>query len=168
MKSFGSRNPIPIGIVSIAVIALALIAAVYSDDLPIIGAGTTYSAEFSEAAGLKPNDEVRIAGVKVGKVRDVSLDGDRVVVRFYVKNAWVGDRSSADIKIKTLLGQKFLALEPDGTGVLNPSQRIPRSRTTAPYDVLEAFRGLAETVNEVHTDQLAKSFEVISQTFANT
>jgi phospholipid/cholesterol/gamma-HCH transport system substrate-binding protein len=168
MKSFGSRNPIPIGIIGIVVIALALTAAVFSDDLPIIGGGTTYSAEFSEAAGLKPDDEVRIAGVKVGKVKDIALDGDRVVVRFKVKDAWVGDRTSAAIKIKTLLGQKYLSLEPDGSGVLDPAQRIPRSRTTAPYDVLEAFRGLAETVNAVDTDQLAKSFEVISQTFANT
>jgi phospholipid/cholesterol/gamma-HCH transport system substrate-binding protein len=168
MKSFRSRNPIPIGIVSIAVIALVLIAAVFSDDLPIIGGGTTYSAEFSEAAGLKPDDEVRIAGVKVGKVKDIALDGDKVLVRFKVKDAWVGDRTSAAIKIKTVLGQKYLSLEPDGTGVLNPAQRIPRSRTTAPYDVLEAFRGLADTVNQVDTDQLAQSFTVISQTFADT
>jgi phospholipid/cholesterol/gamma-HCH transport system substrate-binding protein len=168
MRSFRSRNPIPIGIVSIAVIVLALLAAVYSDDLPIIGAGTTYSAEFSEAAGLQADDEVRIAGVKVGKVKDIGLDGDKVVVRFKVKGAWVGDRTSAAIKIKTILGQKYLSLEPDGTGVLNPSQRIPRSRTTAPYDVLEAFRGLADTVNQVDTDQLAASFTVISQTFADT
>jgi phospholipid/cholesterol/gamma-HCH transport system substrate-binding protein len=168
MRSFRSRNPIPIGIIGLAVIALAVVAAMFSDNLPIIGAGTTYSAEFSEAAGLKPNDEVRIAGVKVGKVRDVSLDGDRVVVRFYVKNAWVGDQTMAAIKIKTLLGQKYLSLDPDGTAVLNPSRRIPLSRTAAPYDVLEAFRGLADTVNQVDTDQLAKSFEVIAQTFANT
>lgn len=168
MRSFRSRNPIPIGIVSIVVIGLALLAAVYSDDLPIIGGGTTYSAEFSEAAGLQPEDEVRIAGVKVGKVKDVSLDGDKVVVRFKVKDAWVGDRTSAAIKIKTVLGQKYLSLEPDGTGVLNPSQRIPRSRTAAPYDVLEAFRGLADTVNQVDTDQLAASFTVIAQTFSDT
>lgn len=168
MKSFRSRNPIPIGIVSIAVIALVLIAAVFSDDLPIIGGGTTYSAEFSEAAGLQSDDEVRIAGVKVGKVKDIKLDGDKVVVRFKVKDAWVGDRTSAAIKIKTVLGQKYLSLEPDGTGVLNPAQRIPRSRTTAPYDVIEAFRGLADTVNQVDTDQLAQSFTVIAQTFADT
>src|SRR2546430_2748896 len=168
MRSFRSRNPIPIGLIGIAVIALALIAAVFSDDLPIIGGGTTYSAEFSEAAGIKPDDEVRIAGVKVGKVKDVELDGDKVVVTFKVKDAWVGDRTTAAIKIKTLLGQKYLSLEPDGSAVLNPSQRIPRSRTTAPYDVLEAFRGLADTVNQVDTDQLARSFETISQTFADT
>lgn len=168
MKSFRSRNPIPIGIVSLLVIGLVLLAAVNSDDLPVIGGGTTYSAEFREAAGLQSDDEVRIAGVKVGSVSDVELDGDRVVVSFKVKDAWVGDRSRADIKIKTLLGQKYLSLEPDGGDVLDPGTRIPLERTTAPYDVLEAFRGLAETVNDVDTEQLAESFEVIAETFADT
>ncbi|MGH3759023.1 MCE family protein [Actinophytocola sp.] len=168
MRSFSSRNPIPIGITGLVVLALAFIVAMFSDDLPIIGGGTTYSAEFSEAAGLAPNDEVRIAGVKVGEVSDVELEGDRVVVAFKVKDAWVGDRTSAAIKIKTVLGQKYLALEPDGREVLDPSDRIPRERTTAPYDVLEAFRGLAETTNQIDTAQLAQSFEVIANTFADT
>jgi phospholipid/cholesterol/gamma-HCH transport system substrate-binding protein len=168
VKAFRSRNPVPIGLSGLVVIALFMLAAFFSDDLPIIGGGTSYEAEFSEAAGLENGDEVRIAGVKVGKVKDVSLDGDKVVVTFKVKDAWVGDRTSAEIKIKTLLGQKYLALEPDGNQVLNPSQRIPRARTMAPYDVLEAFRGLADTVNQVDTDQLAKSFETISQTFSDT
>jgi phospholipid/cholesterol/gamma-HCH transport system substrate-binding protein len=168
MRSFRSRNPIPIGITGLVVLGLALTVAMFSDDLPIIGGGTTYSAEFSEAAGLGPDDEVRIAGVKVGKVSDVELEGDRVVVTFKVKDAWVGDRTSAAIEIKTLLGQKFLSLEPDGHDVLDPADRIPRERTTAPYDVLEAFRGLAETTNQIDTAQLAQSFEVIANTFADT
>ncbi|CAM3647842.1 MCE family protein [Kibdelosporangium persicum] len=168
MRSFRSRNPITIGVTGLVVIALVLLAAVYSDDLPIIGGGTTYQAQFSEAAGIKPSDEVRIAGVKVGKVTDVDLDGDSVLVSFKVKDAWMGDRTRAAIKIKTLLGQKYLALEPDGSGTLDPDRPIPRNRTIAPYDVLEAFRGLAETVDAVDTPQLAKSFEVLSQTFADT
>lgn len=168
MRSFRSRNPIPIGIAGIVVIGLMLTVAMFSDDLPIIGGGTSYSAEFSEAAGIQADDEVRIAGVKVGEVSDIELDGDRVVVTFKVKDAWVGDRTTAAIKIKNVLGQKYLALEPDGREVLDPSQRIPRDRTTAPYDVLEAFRGLAETTNAIDTVQLAQSFEVIAETFADT
>jgi len=168
MRSFSSRNPIPIGIAGLIVLGLAFTVAMFSDDLPIIGGGTSYSAEFSEAAGLEPDDEVRIAGVKVGKVSDIELDGDRVLVTFKVKDAWVGDRTSAAIKIKTVLGQKYLALEPNGRDVLDPAQRIPKSRTTAPYDVLEAFRGLAETTNQIDTVQLAQSFEVIAETFADT
>ncbi|HEX6353904.1 MCE family protein [Actinophytocola sp.] len=168
MRSFRSRNPIPIGVSGIVVIALGLTVAMFSDDLPIIGGGTSYSAEFSEAAGLAPDDEVRIAGVKVGKVSDVSLDGANVVVTFKVKDAWVGDQSSAAIKIKNVLGQKYLSVEPDGREVLDPATPIPRNRTVAPYDVLEAFRGLAETTNDIDTTQLAQSFEVIAETFGDT
>ena len=168
MKPFRSRNPIMIGVTGIIVIVLALSAAFFSDDLPIIGGGTTYQAEFSEAAGLQDDDEVRIAGIKVGHVSDVELDGDKVLVSFKVKDAWVGDQSRAEIKIKTLLGQKFLSLEPEGVNALDPDNRIKLDHTMAPYDVLEAFRGLANTVNDVDTDQLAKSFQVISETFADT
>ena len=168
MRSFSSRNPIPIGLAGLVVLGLAFTVAMFSDDLPIIGGGTSYSAEFSEAAGLEPDDEVRIAGVKVGEVSDVELAGDRVVVTFKVKDAWLGDRSSAAIKIKTVLGQKYLSLAPDGREVLDPADRIPLARTTAPYDVLEAFRGLAETTNQIDTVQLAQSFEVIADTFADT
>ncbi|MEW2499406.1 MULTISPECIES: MCE family protein [unclassified Amycolatopsis] len=168
MKSFQKRNPVPIALVGLAVLVLGFIAALNSDDLPVIGGGTTYSAEFSEAAGLTTDNDVRIAGVKVGKVSEIKLDGASVKVSFKVKDAWLGDKTSAAIKIKTLLGQKYLSLDPQGTGTLNPGQPIPRDRTMSPYDVLDAFRGLSQTVDDINTDQLAKSFDTITQTFANT
>jgi phospholipid/cholesterol/gamma-HCH transport system substrate-binding protein len=168
MKSFQKRNPVPIALVGIAVLALGFIAALNSDDLPVIGGGTTYTAEFSEASGLQKDNDVRVAGVKVGKVSDIALDGASVKVSFKVKDAWLGDRTSAAIKIKTLLGQKYLSLDPQGEGSLNPGTAIPRDRTMAPYDVLDAFRGLSQTVDNIDTKQLAQSFDTISQTFANT
>ncbi|WP_158881342.1 MCE family protein [Amycolatopsis anabasis] len=168
MKSFSQRNPVPIALAGIAVIVLGLVAALNSEDLPVIGAGTTYSAEFSEAAGLKDDDEVRVAGVKVGKVSGIDLDGDKVKVSFKVKDVWLGDKTTAAIKIKTVLGQKYLALDPVGTQALNPDAGIPRERTMAPYDVIEAFNGLSQTVDQIDTTQLAKSFDTLSETFADT
>jgi phospholipid/cholesterol/gamma-HCH transport system substrate-binding protein len=159
------RNPLAIGAISLTLIALLLVAAFYSDDLPIIGSGTTYSAEFSEAAGLVSGNEVRVAGVKVGKVTKVKLDGNLVRVSFKVKDAWVGDRTTATIRIKTLLGQKYVALDPQGSLPLDPGKAIPKDRTLAPYDVQEAFNGLATTVGQIDTNQLADSFDVLSQTF---
>jgi phospholipid/cholesterol/gamma-HCH transport system substrate-binding protein len=168
MKSFQKRNPVPIALVGIAVLALGFIAALNSDDLPVIGGGTTYSAEFSEAAGLTTDNDVRVAGVKVGKVSAIKIDGASVKVSFKVKDAWLGDKTTAAIKIKTLLGQKYLVLDPQGVGSLNPDQPIPRDRTMSPFDVLDAFRGLSQTVDNINTDQLAQSFDAITQTFANT
>ncbi|MBW4715942.1 MCE family protein [Saccharothrix obliqua] len=158
------RNPVAVGAVSLVVVVLLLVAAFHADDLPLIGGGTTYTAEFSEAAGLAPANEVRVAGVKVGEVTDVELAGDRVRVSFRVVDAWVGDRSTAAIRIKTLLGQKFLALDPQGTRPLDPGEPIPRERTLSPYDVQEAFNGLAATVGRLDTGQLAESFRVLSET----
>ncbi len=168
MKPFQQRNPIPIAIIGIVLIALGLVAAANSDELPLIGSGTVYSAEFEEAAGIKEGDEVRIAGIKKGKVKDVELDGNVVRVSFYVDDAWMGNNTRAAIKLKDLLGQKFLAVEPAGDEVLDPSETIPVARTTSPYDVLEAFRGLSETTDAIDVDQLAKSFDVISKTFGGT
>ena len=168
MKPFRERNPYAIGIISITVLVLVLVAAFNSDNLPIIGGGTTYSADFTEDAGLQTGDDVRIAGVKVGKVTSVGLENAHVKVTFQVKNAWVGDQSTADIKIKTLLGAKYLAVTPQGDGALNPNTAIPTTRTTSPYDVLDAFSGLSRTINQLNTNQLAQSFDVLSQTFSNT
>jgi phospholipid/cholesterol/gamma-HCH transport system substrate-binding protein len=162
------HNPIRTGAISLTLIVLLLLAAFYSDDLPIVGGGTSYAADFSEAAGLVPGNEVRVAGVKVGKVTKVRLNGDRVRVTFKVKDAWVGDRTTAMIRIKTLLGQKFLALDPQGSQPLSPGDPIPKERTLAPYDVNEAFNGLATTVGQIDTKQLADSFTVLSDTFKNS
>ncbi|GAB3005731.1 MCE family protein [Amycolatopsis acidiphila] len=168
MKSFQQRNPVPIAVVGLVLMVLGLIVALNADDLPIIGAGTTYTADFTEAAGLKADDEVRVAGVKVGKVTDVALDGPQVKVSFKVKDAWLGDKTSAAIKIKTLLGQKYLALDPVGDKTLDPGTAIPKERTLAPYDVLDAFRDLSSTVDQINTQQLAQSFDTLSQTLSGT
>src|SRR5688572_31068278 len=114
---FRQRNPVTIGAISLAVIAALILAAFRAQDLPLIGGGDTYYASFSEAGGLKANDEVRIAGVRVGKVRGVELAGDHVRVEFQVdEDAEFGPETGAEIRVKTLLGAMFLALEPDGSG----------------------------------------------------
>src|SRR6478752_5804121 len=108
---FRERNPVTIGAISIAVIALLILAAFKADKLPLIGGGDTYYASFTEAGGLKPNDEVRVAGVRVGKVKSVTLDGDHVRVEFLLqKGVQFGTQTGAEIKVKTLLGSMFLAL----------------------------------------------------------
>jgi phospholipid/cholesterol/gamma-HCH transport system substrate-binding protein len=158
-----------IGAVSLAVIAALVLAAFRADDLPLIGGGDTYYAAFSEAGGLKANDEVRVAGVRVGKVDAVELDGDHVKVTFKVQRGVdFGKDSRAAIKVKTLLGAMFLSLEPAGGGQLEEGTTIPVSRTTSPYDVVEAFSGLAETSEKIDTAQLANSLNTLRDLTRNT
>lgn len=168
MKSITERNPLVIGLIGLAVLAVIAVLAFNADSLPVIGGGTTYTAYFTEDAGLIAGNEVRVAGVTVGKVTGVALDGDRVRVSFRVKGTWVGNQSRIGIDIKTLLGDKYLALDPLGTGQQNPGQPIRENRTTSPYDVTQAFQQLGVTVGQLDTNQLAQSLEAISGAFKNT
>jgi phospholipid/cholesterol/gamma-HCH transport system substrate-binding protein len=168
MKPFRSRNPVRVGLVGGAILLVAGLLTLFWDDLPGFGTGTTYTAEFTEAAGLKSGDEVRIAGAKVGEVTGVSLDGDHVRVTFRAKDAWIGDESVVAIRIKTLLGAKNLAVDPRGDRDQDPGKAIPRTRTVTPYDVNDAFGDLAKTAGEIDTDQLAQSFRTLSETFSAT
>lgn len=169
MKPFRERNPVVIGAISLVVLAATLLAAFRAQDLPIIGGGDTYYAAFSEAGGLKVNDEVRIAGVRVGKVKTIELDGDQVRVEFKVDTpSQFGTRTRAAIKVKTILGAMFLALEPAGSGQLAEGAQIPVDRTTSPYDVVEAFEGLADTTQRIDTDQLASALTTLADLTRNT
>jgi virulence factor Mce-like protein len=167
-KPFRDRNPVTIGAVSLGVIVLLVFLAFNAQNLPLIGGGTVYKAQFSEAAGLQPDDPVRVAGVKVGQVESLALEDGAVMVEFRVKDAFVGDRSEAAIKIETVLGAKYLALVPRGSGELDPDDAIPLERTASPYDVVEAFADLSSTIDDIDTAQLASSFEVMAETFAET
>jgi phospholipid/cholesterol/gamma-HCH transport system substrate-binding protein len=162
---FRERNSTVIGAVGIALI-LALVAAAFaSDRLPFVGGGKVYEADFSEAAGLQKMDEVRVAGVKVGKVVGIALEGDHVAVKLRVKGVHLGTETRAAIKIKTVLGRKYVALEPDGPGTLDPGRPIPVTRTSSPFDISPAFQQLAGTIGQVDTSLLATSFSTLADDF---
>lgn len=167
-RPFSSRNPTTIGAIGLVLILLLLYAAFNASKLPLIGGGTTYSAAFTETAGLAPQNEVRIAGVRVGAVDKVTLEGDHVRVTFKVKNAFVGDQSKVNIKLKTLLGTKYLEVDSEGGNKQDPDKEIPTSRTTSPFDVYPAFAQLSKTIDSINTDQLAQAFTTLADTFRDT
>jgi phospholipid/cholesterol/gamma-HCH transport system substrate-binding protein len=168
-KPFRERNPVVIGAISLAVIALLLLGAFRASDLPLIGGGDTYYAAFEEAGGLRINDEVRIAGVRVGKVDSIELEGDQVVVGFKIDtDSTFGDETRAAIKVKTILGAMFVALQPGGSGQLAEGETIPVERTSSPFNVVDAFEGLAETSDDIDTDQLARALTTLADLTRNT
>ena len=162
-KPFRERNPVPIGAISIAVLILLLALAFNVNKLPLVGGGDTYHAAFAESGGLKPGDEVRIAGVRVGKVDSVELKGDHVEASFKVKTpSQFGTETVAAIKVKTLLGAMFISLEPAGPGQLKEDSTIPVSRTRSPYNVVQAFSGLADRAEKIDVERLGKSIDTLA------
>jgi phospholipid/cholesterol/gamma-HCH transport system substrate-binding protein len=102
-------------------------------------------------------------------VHAVALDGDHVRVEFTVERGVdFGSETGAGIRVKTLLGAMYLSLVPNGTGQLEEGAEIPVSRTTSPYDVVEAFSGLADTSQRIDTGQLATSLDTLSGLMKNT
>lgn len=169
MIPFRERNPVTIGAAGLVTLALLVAAAFNIESLPLIGSGEKYSAAFSEAGGLKSGDKVSIAGVDVGEVDEVDLDGDHVKVTFHVEDGpEFGTRTGAAIRVKTILGAKYLALYPKGEGQLEPGSEIPLKRTVPAYDVVEAFSDLTTTTEKIDTQQLAKALDTISTTFEDT
>ena len=67
-----------------------------------------------------------------------------------------------------MLGAMYLALEPAGSGQLEESEEIPVERTSSPFDVVEAFSGLAETAQAIDTDQLAAGLTTLADLTRNT
>jgi phospholipid/cholesterol/gamma-HCH transport system substrate-binding protein len=169
VKPFRERNVTIIGLIGLAIIAALMLGSFRADQLPIIGSGDTYRAEFAEIGGLTDSNEVRVAGVAVGDVTDIELKGDRVLVTFKLdKGTNLTPQTRADIRVRTLLGAEFLALDPIGEGTMKVGSTIPLERTDAPYNVVEAFSELSETVGSIDTDQLAEALTTLSEVAAAT
>jgi len=167
-RSFSERNPIPIAIFGLIGTTLALVLVARWQDLPLISNNVAYQAEFADASGLVAGEEVRIAGVKVGQVRDLALDGNKIIVHFTVANTEIGDRTEAGIEVKTLLGQHFLSLTPAGDRALPEGSVIPLSRTRTPMNIVPAFNQLADQTARTDTDQVAEAFSSLATTLSVT
>lgn len=166
---FQQRNPVIIGAISLAVMVAMMLVAFRAGDLPLIGGGDTYYAKFTDASGIKKSDEVRIAGVRVGKVTAVDLEGNQVRVTFKVKTpSHFGRQTGAEIKVKTLLGNMFLALKPAGPGQLDSGSIIPVGRTRSAYDVVDAFSGLAGHVERINVDRLRDALNALASATSGT
>jgi phospholipid/cholesterol/gamma-HCH transport system substrate-binding protein len=117
---------------------------------------------FSDAAGMRGGDDVRVAGVKAGRVVKVKADhrDGNVIIEFKVNdNVDLGTNTSAEVALQTLLGTKFLRLTGPVTKPylkdLPPAQRrIPIERTKTPFDVFELTTIGTRTIQETDTEKL--------------
>jgi len=104
-----------------------------------------------------------------GKVTGVELAGAHVRVDFKITgDAGFGPQTGASIRMKTLLGQKYVALEPKGAGQLLPDSEIPLARTVSSYDIVDAFADLTTTTERIDTGQLARSLDVLATEFRDS
>lgn len=145
------RNVRRTGVVGI-VATIAVIALTFSvGGLRIFESTYNLSAEFASASGLEAGDPVRVAGVNVGSVSSVERQAGRgtVVAHLRLEDGVVLSESTrASIRLRTLLGRKYLNLADPGAGAaLDAGERIPLARTEVATDV-DTLLNSAEPVIE--------------------
>ncbi|CQA03198.1 MCE-family protein MCE3b [Mycobacteroides abscessus] len=122
------------------------------------GAHKEYKAQFTDISGLKKGDFVRIAGVEVGQVQDVSIDSEaRVLVDFYTDDSVVLTRSSkALIRYDNLIGDRFMELQqgPGSGEVLAAGSTITVDHTQPALDLDELIGGFRPLFKALDPDQV--------------
>lgn len=109
------------------------------------GSQTEYKAIFTNASMIQKGDDVRIAGLSVGEVRNVELhQRNQAVVTFRVKSdVAMTDHSGAEIRFLNLVGDRYMALTQGDPGgrKLSAGATIPTARTTPSLNLTELFNG---------------------------
>lgn len=162
------RNPRVAALAGFAVIAALLAAVLNIEKLPLIGEGEEFQAAFTDASGLHVGDAVTVAGIKVGRVEEIELADGHILATFSVKDVELPSATEAAIEIKNLLGQHHLAVQPAGTGTLEPGSRIPLSRTSTPLDIVPALQDTTRTLTDIDTTQLASAMNTLTELLSDT
>jgi phospholipid/cholesterol/gamma-HCH transport system substrate-binding protein len=147
-------------------IAVAVVAVVIGSMLAVhaLGAGYRhYTAEFLQAASLRPGNPIVVAGIPVGEVTSMKLDGDHVEAGLKIRdNIVLGKDSRAAIRVTTILGSRYLSVQPNGSNAL-PRNTFDLAHTEVPYDLQAALQDATTTFEQVDSDRFAQSLTVLGK-----
>jgi phospholipid/cholesterol/gamma-HCH transport system substrate-binding protein len=125
-----------------------------------------YKAVFADATGVNKGDDIRVAGVKVGTVKDIAItDRTRALVTFSVDDSTsVTEATHATIKYRNLVGQRYISLtqEVGSADRLADGATIPIARTSPALDLTVLFNGfkpLFQALSPADINQL--SYEIV-------
>ncbi|TDH50297.1 MCE family protein [Mycobacterium eburneum] len=148
------------GIVALVVIVAALAATGLAYLNPT--GKTTYTAHLSTAGGVRPGDEVRIAGINVGAVTGIRLRGTEVEMTFDVQHSVaVGSQSTLEVKMLTPLGGHYVALDPKGEIPLGRTV-LPAQNTTTPFEISDIIQTATPLVKEVNGQVIHDTFSEVA------
>jgi phospholipid/cholesterol/gamma-HCH transport system substrate-binding protein len=135
----------------------------------------TLSANFDDVSGLNVGDDVKVAGVIVGKVTSINaVDGDpgtgagRARIGFAVhKTIRLPANTSASIRWRNLLGQRYLYLNPPDAAravpvVLRGGDHIDPKNTVKVVDIGELFNRLGPIVTALNPGQVNQFIDAVS------
>jgi phospholipid/cholesterol/gamma-HCH transport system substrate-binding protein len=139
------RKPL-IGLSLFLVLAIVVTWMVYVTlNREVSGDTNTYSATFTDVTGLSHGDDVRVAGVRVGRVDDIELEGALAKVTFRVqKDQILYTNTVASVTYQNIIGQRYLGLSPGPDGERHPLPdrgQVPLEHTEPSFDITYLLRG---------------------------
>lgn len=130
----------------------------------------TLSTIVDNAAGLESGDPVRVAGVNIGSVNGITRipEDGTLEVRFSVNaDTEISKASIASIRLRTLLGKKFLNLDDPGSGqMLAEGDVIPVSQTEGSTDVDTLLNAAEPTIESTDVDGINRLLGSVDRTLA--
>lgn len=152
-----------------AIIAL-VVAAVALMGLQALGGDPSYHARLRHAAGIEAGDDVRVAGLTVGKVVGVDTDRDEVDVEFVLDQdpAELGltDDSTIEVKLLSILGQRFLSLEPGAGEPLVDGATISVSHAVDSYTIERFWLESTPQVQALDLRKVQEAVDVLATDLA--
>ena len=168
MRTLEGSNRVRNGLMGILVLILVLGVGQSFASVPMLFATPTYYAEFSDTGGLNSGDHVRIAGVDVGKVSSLAIDGDKVKIGYSLDGTQIGTQSRAAIRTDTILGRRNIEIEPRGSTPLRANGVLPLGQTTTPYQIYDAFFDVSKAASGWDTQTVKRSLQVLAETIDQT
>lgn len=133
------------------------------------GETRSFEAEFADVAGLRVGDDMRVAGVRVGRVQDIDITTKGAKVSFdLIEDQPLLETTRIVMRYQNLLGQRYLALvqDDDRGAPLKSGAQIPLTRTSPGFDLTEllnGFRPLFEALRPDDVNALATSLIKVLQ-----
>lgn len=153
------------------VLTVLIVSTVFSVTMSqgIFDGGYEVTADFVDAAGLSSGDSVLVAGVRVGGVRSVEIEGEHARATFTVDTELPAD-TRAEIVLRNFLGKRALFLLPDGDWEtpLQEGDHIPVERTDTPLDFQDLNQAVTEIVHEQDIDSLSRLVGLLADTIEGT
>lgn len=168
MRTLEPPNRVRIGLMGIVVTVLVIGVGQSFTSVPMLFAKPSYYGQFTDSGGINTGDKVRIAGMDVGKVEGLKIDGDHIVVKFSIGTNTIGTESRLAIKTDTILGKKILDVEARGSQQLRPGSTLPLGQSTTPYQIYDAFFDVTKAAQGWDIETVKQSLHVLSQTIDQT
>lgn len=123
--------------------------------IPLFGSADVYEAELDDASGLAVGDDVRLAGVRVGRVEDLAVERGRGIVTFELDpDVPITDTWEVGARWRNVIGQRFLYLYDEAGGQrLEPGSRIPLERARRSADLGRLFNELTPLLRAISPEQ---------------